>query len=122
MRPGLLLACLILTGCSAAPVTEQALVPSPSPTLSVLGEKLAAPTPEVRHAPTMSPTVPKAVQLAPRPKPVVHYVKPKPQPGTCTVGQPCSLTGLAWHKTVGCTLAWRKATGRPCPPGWPPIP
>ncbi len=44
-----------------------------------------------------------------------HAVKPLP-PGVCIVGKPCSLKGLVWHKTVGCTKAWLKNMHRTtCP-------
>lgn len=47
----------------------------------------------------------------------------RPTTGTaCVVGKPCNLTGLVWHKALGCTVAWRRLSGLPCPPGWPPIP
>lgn len=40
----------------------------------------------------------------------------------CVVGKPCLPSKLTWKKTVGCTRAWRQATGLPCPPGWPAVP
>lgn len=90
--------------------------PSPSPSASVLAV--------VTHKPTPKPAPKPAV----KPKPKVHHVAAKPRPTgwVCYVGKPCKVPPFSspvWHKTVGCTVAWRKALHRTtCPPGWPPIP
>jgi hypothetical protein len=40
----------------------------------------------------------------------------------CYVGKPCVIPSTAWHVTHGCTSAWRLATHRDCPPGYPRLP
>jgi hypothetical protein len=90
---------------------------SATPAVSVLGTKLAKPRPTLTPKPKSSP------------KPAAgHTSRPKKKPGAktsgtvCYVGRPCDLSHLTWSVSYGCTVAWRKATGKPCPPGWPPIP
>lgn len=106
----------------AAAVTTVAPTPTPSPSVSVLATHAPKPTPK--------PAV------KPKPKPVVHHkAAPKPVrwPKGCGVTKICCvqyaqckippITASVWKKTVGCTVAWRKALHRTtCPPGWPPIP
>ena len=127
MKPYLIAVALVglLAACSVAPsqpgqTPRTSTLAHPQPTVEVLGTKLTA-----RPAPLPAPKVTAS------PKPTHKTVKPaqrhtvttrRAPAGTCTVGSPCGLTGLKWTKTYGCTLAWRRATGMPCPPGWPPIP
>jgi hypothetical protein len=41
---------------------------------------------------------------------------------SCYIGRPCVVPQTAWTYQRGCTKQWRVATGKPCPPGWPPLP
>ncbi len=118
----LFLAAVLLAGCSVpatraaapAPATAAATAPSPSPSVSVLGVKLAQPTPKPKPKPV--------VRASHTPRPVIAH--PKPKPGGCVVGQPCSLSHVTWTKTIGCTKTWLANQRRTnplaeCPPGWP---
>ncbi len=125
----LIAAASLLVACSApsSPAGQAhttATAASPRPTVAVLGTKLTAtprPIPKVISTPRPTHTVV---------KPAVPHTATKASkapPGTCVVGQPCSLTGLHWTKTVGCTKAWlanqrRTNPAAQCPPGWPLIP
>ena len=132
MKAFLLAGVLVLTACSVSATTTGPQVPptdrpvptaavsvTPSPSVSVLGVKLTA-----------SPR-PKPPTAAPRPRTTQSPAKVAPRtvkspPGSCYVGKPCSLTGLTWKRTIGCTTAWLKNQrltnpAAQCPPGWPPI-
>jgi len=130
MKLYLIAAASLLTACSVTPsqagqAPRTSAVALPRPSVEVLGTKLtSAPTP--RPAPKISamakPSHKTVEPTATHTVAATRKAKPKPATATCIAGKPCSLTGLKWTKTYGCTLAGRKATGLPCPPGWPPIP
>ncbi len=134
MKLYLLAGALVLTACSvpaatSGPSTSPAGRPLPAvavpaaatPSVAVLGVKLARPTSLPKPTAHEKPTVHRAA--GPRPS----TVKQKQAAGTCVVGKPCSIAGVKWTKTVGCTREWLAAQRRTnpdaqCPPGWPPIP
>ena len=130
---------LALTGCTQArPVSGPAPAPSavsavvgvtptqsssPYPTASVLATRAARPAPTTPPTPKRAPT-PRATHKAP-----ITVRRPSGCGVTqvcCIASAPCKLppiTSTVWKKTIGCTVAWRKAMHRTtCPPGWPPIP
>jgi len=128
-------AALVVSGCSVPPDGQSAaavphafpgavVVPgavaatraSARPSVAVLGVKLAKPA--VRPGATARTRAPARASVAPKPA----AKRTVAGSASCVVGEPCTLTGITWTKTYGCTAAWRRATGRECPPGWQPLP
>lgn len=121
------LAGLLLAGCTTvAPIASERAAAIDPPAASIVAEP--SPSASVLAVVTHKPTPKPAPKKAPKAKPKVHHVAAKPRPTgwVCYVGKPCKVPPFSspvWHKTVGCTVAWRKALHRTtCPPGWPPIP
>lgn len=123
--------CALLLSACAIPASDQArpapapagasdsarpVGANPRPSVAVLGVKLAHPS---RPPSTRQVSTPRAVPRTTQSPAARTKTTGK---GTCVVGQPCTLPGLTWTKTYGCTATWRKATGLQCPPGWPALP
>jgi hypothetical protein len=121
---------LVLSGCAVPPGEQSIGATAPHvfpgamaaartsarPTVAVLGLKLAKPS----ARPTATTRTPAPRTTAPAPQ----RSAPRKATGgsSCVVGKPCTLAGLTWTKSYGCTAAWRRATGQQCPPGWQPLP
>ena len=126
-RLGLLVAAALLAACTGPAVTAKPAAPSSAPVV-------VAPTPVAPVVPPAPTPKPKPVVKPKEPKPAVKVlatkvyhtpvqVTPKPTHFVCYIGKPCNPPAKYWTKTVGCTVAWRKAMHTTvCPPGWPPIP
>ena len=123
-----MIAAVALAACSTAtplaapvkpptPVTVVLVAPEPAPTRAVVTvAPKAVPKPVVKPRPVV-----KVLHVKIHQAPV--HVAAEPTHFVCHIGQPCNPPAKYWTKTVGCTVAWRKAMNTTvCPPGWPPIP